>query len=680
MDLLRANLSALARVEPALAERMRAVEPAAVEWAPAKTGAWSASIDGLALASKYDPAAEARKLVGEIDYTAAACVALLGLGLGHAAAEVAPKLAFAGLLVIYEPDERLFRAVLEKVDLTPWLGTGHQVVMVGEVDRAALLARVERHAGLVTQGTKLVTHPPTRQRHGEALQKFAEAMTEVLAYCRTNVATALVNSARTCGNSAGNLDRYVAGPTTDALFEAAKGFPAVCVGAGPSLVKNVELLRDPAVRKNVVVIAAQTTLQPLLARGIKPDFVTALDYSEISKRFYEGLTERDVEGVTLVAEPKAHPAILDAFPGAIRCAQSGFCDLLLTQSPESRVPSLESPADPSGLGTRDPGLLRHRRSIPGGATVAHLSFYLARFLGCDPILTIGQDLGFSDGLYYAPGTAIHRVWACELGAFNTIEMMEWQRIVRHRGHLQKRTDIHGQPIYTDEQMLTYLKQFERDFAAAKADGVRVIDCTEGGLPKEHAEQGTLREALEKHATRPVPPLPAAERTLDEGRLRTTADLLTGRVRETEMLKRVCRDAADLLTQMGEHQRDRVRMSELFAKLDKHTGRVQGELKPAFDLVNALNIIGTFRRVKNDRAIAARATADKVDQQAQQIERDLENMKWIAEACDETLEILNAARRRVKSRVPGPKPQVREPEHAIALHDSGPGTRDSGLPA
>ena len=70
--------------------------------------------------------------------------------------------------------------------------------------------------------------------------------------------------------------------------------------------------------------------------------------------------------------------------------------------------------------------------LKAGATVAHLSFYLAEFLGCDPIILIGQDLGFVDGLYYKPGTAIHETWGVELGRFNTLETKEWERIVRSR--------------------------------------------------------------------------------------------------------------------------------------------------------------------------------------------------------------------------------------------------------
>lgn len=622
-DILRANLQAIRRLDPAFADRLAATEPAPLVWAESKAGPLTATTvhagRTLALASKYDPAAEARKLADEADVQKNPCVVFLGVGLGYHVAEAAGRMKPGDVLVAFEPDLAQLRAVLERVDQTSWLARPGTVLCHDGTDRATLIARFERFAGLATQGTHLVTHPPTRQMHAEAVQRFGALVAETLAYCRTNIATTLVNSARTCFNSACNLGPYAAGDTTDALLGAARGYPAVCVGAGPSLVKNVDLLRDPAVRRNVVVITAQTTLKPLLARGIRPDFVTALDWSAISKRFYEGLPP--LPDVTLVVEPKVHPTVVDHFPGPVRMAHSDFNDRILDT------------------------LARPRTPMKQGATVAHLSLYLAQHLGCDPIIMIGQDLGFSDGLYYAPGTAIHDVWSSELGPFNTIEMMEWQRIVRHKSHLQRLTDVNGSPIFSDEQMVTYLKQFEKDFAEAVANGQTVIDATEGGLPKADTLRMTLREALSQHATRTVPALPAPRAELDVARLAATAELLTRRVREVTRLKDATDQATPLLRQMLEAQGDRKRMVELFNKLEKITARVQGELQQTFVLVNALNAIGAFKRLKSDRDIAHRGS-EEASRQAQQIERDLENMKWLAQACDETLEIFQEARRRI----------------------------------
>ncbi len=554
-DIFAANLAKLRLSEPDLATRLEGVEAADLSWSPSRAGPlWATrEFEGkpLALASRFDPLAEAGKLVADVDFQKHAAIFVLGLGLGYHVADLASQIARDAIIVVMEPNLDHLRAVLEKIDHTAWLGNPAVMIVDGAIDRAGLLCRLEPFSTILTQGTILVTHPPTRQIAGEAIQAFAQMVTDVLAYCRTNVATSLINSARTISNLTMNLAYYTGGANTNELLGAARGYPAVCVGAGPSLARNVELLRDPEVRSRVVVISAQTTLKPLLDRGVRPDFVTALDYHEISKRFYEGLP--DLPDVTLVAEVKVNPSVVDSYPGPIRVAQNSFLDHLLAE--------LAVPIAP----------------IRSGATVAHLSFYLAQHLGCDPIILIGQDLGFSDGLYYCPGTAIHEVWAPELSPLNTVENLEWQRIVRHRNHLRKLKDVNDRPIYSDEQMLTYLKQFERDFATA---GQRVIDATEGGLAKEHTQRMSLREALDQYATRPAPPLPLAARGFDAAKVEAVTGLLQRRIRETTELKTLTQKTRPILRQMLEHQSDMIRMNKLFADLDRNRRRVD-ELNDTF---------------------------------------------------------------------------------------------------
>src|SRR5262249_52349373 len=123
-------------------------------------------------------------------------------------------------------------------------------------------------------------------------------------------------------------------------------------------------------------------------------------------------------------------------------------------------------------------------------------------LGCDPIIFIGQDLAFTGHVYYAPGVAMHRAWTPELGRFVTLEMKEWQRIVRHRPILRKVDGADGRSLYTDEQMFTYLQQFERDFARAPQ---KIIDATQGGAAKRGTVAMPLSEAIASHCTKPLEP-------------------------------------------------------------------------------------------------------------------------------------------------------------------------------
>ena len=654
-DILSHNLAAISRADPELADALLAAEPAELAWTASKAGPLTATLPcdtsggrAVALASKYDPHQEAAKLTADIDRQATACVVVLGFGLGYHADRLARQgnaqgpvtLAPSDVLIVFEPDLSLLRAVLEVLDYTDWLGHPSVILAGPDTDKAALLRRLESRSGTLTLGTQLVTHPLTRQRQPAEVGAFSKLVTETLAYARTNVATALVNASRTVSNLACNLPHYAAGPNVNELVNAAKGFPAVCVGAGPSLVKNLDLLCDPDLRRKVVVIGVQTTLKPMLDRGIRPDFVTALDYSAICTRFYEGLPP--LPDVTLVVEPKCNPAIIASYPGPVRVCQSPVNDRLLGD--------LARPIAPMRAGT----------------TVAHLSFYLAQLLGCDPILFIGQDLGFSDGLYYCPGTAVHNVWAGEIGAFNTIETMEWTRIVRMRGNLRRAEDVHGRPIFTDEQMSTYLAQFERDFAEASQQGTKLIDATEGGMPKAHTRRMTLREALKEHATRGLPPLPSAEAALDPSRLRGLRELLKGRLAEVRELRKVTRETVTLLNRIKKDQRDPARVDKLFVKVQKNTRRVQTELADAFALVSSVNTIGTFRRERTDRKISHSDAGDQFAQQLVQIDRDLDNLDFIQQSCDEAIAIYEDARQRVEDAVTTTKQtKKREPAGAAA---------------
>src|SRR5690606_18334926 len=172
-------------------------------------------------------------------------------------------------------------------------------------------------------------------------------------------------------------------------------------------------------------------------------------------------------------EPRANAAILDAFPGDMRLPGDEFLDTVLHLPAEARA-----------------------RLTPA-ATVAHQAYYLARFMGADPVILIGQDLAFTDGQYYAPGAAIHTTWAPELNPFTSLERLEWERIARARGSLIEATDHLGRRVYTDEQMATYRAQCERDFAGDAAKDLLTIDATAGGIRKDHTTPMPLRDALDR---------------------------------------------------------------------------------------------------------------------------------------------------------------------------------------
>lgn len=614
-NLLERNLRLLARNSPQTAQAVRLATPRAdAVFMDTDEGLPTCrlSIDGKSqlLASARKPWREAQRLAEQADPARAAIFAVLGFGLGYHVEAMAHRVGTTGLVLCYEPDVELLRAVLERVDCTGCFETGRVVVLYEAASTGVISGHLRGLEGALTLGVRFIAHPASAARLKDSAERFSKTLVDVVAAAKTSIVTVLVQTEKTIENTLSNARAYASHAGLNDLENALVGVPGVVISAGPSLADSFEALSQPGVRERACLIAAQTALRPLLDRGIRPHFVTALDHHEISKRFYEGITREMVDGITLVAEPKANPAILEAWPGAVRLAGDEVLDRLL-------------------------GTHRHA-AIRVGATVAHLSYYLARYLGCDPVVLVGQDLAYTDGLYYGAGAAIHNTWAAELGEFRTLEMLEAERLGRARRMLRQTVDHDGQPVATDEQLHNYRMQFERDFAEDESRGLTVIDSGRGAA-KAHTTPMPIEEAIARWGrdfTLPSVPQPLETRRMVEIRLRETARQareLAGITRKTEALVRGLDPLGDIAVM-------NVGVRKVHALRDKAEA-----LEPAYWLTHFLNQTGGLRRARRDRAIALSADAgDERALQAQRIERDADNLAWLADAADRLAELLEAS--------------------------------------
>jgi hypothetical protein len=698
--LLEENLAALELVSAAAAARVRAARSLAPDEGRARfdvapdgglTGIWpdggighdggtgcdggddartasraaaTGQIAGRRLGSARAPLDEAHRWAQSVALGDDAVLVLTGFGLGHHVRALASRVRGRAIIIVFEPDVSLLRAVLERHDVRDLVIAG-TVRLVTEVEpgamSAALASVLERCEGLVATGTRLIDHATSAARvrrwssvragggsgGGEDVGAIAaRVVARVVGAVRTQVLTTMVQVETTVRNLLQNVEWYATCPGIADLKGVCGGAharPGIVVSAGPSLDRAMAALADPRTRERAVIIATQTVLGTLLSRGIKPHFVVALDYHEISRRFYEGLTAQAVAGVTLVVEPKANPAILSAFPGAIRCVGDEVLDAVL-----------------------GPDLARELGTIPPGATVAHLAYGLARFMGCDPVILTGQDLAFTDGQYYGANAAIHRVWSSELNAFNTLEMKEWERVARMRTMLRRVPAAGGGEVYTDEQMHTYLVQFEREFLADVQRGLTVIDATEGGggARKAHTREMTLVEALEWCAARPegaagaaggsgrVPPRELGHTAMpDAAWKRSRLAKVEARLREVRAsVGRVEGHASTLhglLVEMREHHADQQRVNRLIARAQE-ASRAMSREGSGQTLVQYLNQTGQFKRFKADRALAAAEGLSPMERQARQIDRDAMNAAWLRDAARRMGELVDDSIRTLHS--------------------------------
>jgi hypothetical protein len=466
-----ANLAALWSVNPDLAAAVESLEgEPTYPVEDSKSGDPTVSVtssDGrrLYLHSRHRPREEAERLLQPIDFEKDIFFHIYGLGLGYLLELLFDRAGEEAIFCLFEPDLKILRTAMKARDLSRILES-HRLLIFTKLDKGDVFTRLNVHTPLISLGTVDVDHPVSLQLTPEFHKQIKAWLAEFASFGRTNMNTLVMNGRRTLANIAKNLGWYTAAPGIGRLEKLYAGKPAVIVSAGPSLRKNKHQLK--ALVGHAVIIAVQTTLQPLLEIGIEPDFVTSLDYHEICSRFFEKLPK--TLRTELIAEPKATTAIFSLNPGPLSVLGNDWAESLI------REMNLKKP------------------TLNAGSTVAHLAFYVAEHMGCDPIMFVGQDLGFSDGLYYSPGTSYDDVWAPEFGRFCTPEMKQWEQIVRERPILRKIPDFAGRPMYTEERLFTYLQQFERDFSKSTA---KIIDCTEGGAAKLGTTVMSLAEATSR---------------------------------------------------------------------------------------------------------------------------------------------------------------------------------------
>ena len=554
----------------------------------------------LHLHSRYEPLKEAEALLENVAAEERFVFFVYGFGMGYHFQLLAGRASEEAIFCIIEPDLLMLRTAFEQRDFSSWLESG-RVLFFHQMEKSDLFVRLASHNGLLSVGSESIVHQASVQMAPAFYAQMQKWVGELLDYSRTGMNTLILNGRRTAENITRNLGWYVAAGGLGRLKDRHKGKPAIIVSAGPSLRKNKHLLHEAAGK--AVIVAVQTTLKPLLEMGIEPDFVTSLDYHEICTRFFENLPK--TIRTELVAEPKATQLIFDMYPGPVTLLGNDYAEGLLGEM------KLAKP------------------KLPAGATVAHLAYYLTEHMGCDPVIFIGQDLGFSDGLCYTPGTSYEDVWRPELSEFCTAEMKQWEQIVRDRHILRQIPDHQGRAMYTEERLFTYLQQFERDFGRTQT---RIIDATEGGARKQGATVMTLAEALRQFCQNPLPAIEDQRHDLSWCRVEECIGSLRARLREAQSIQAIAQQTLPILEEVRDHVDDQKRVNQLIAKVDVLRNRMD-PLGACYDLITQLTQSTELQRFESDRRITASRDTG-ITRQQRQVQRDIDNVKSVIHAATE----------------------------------------------
>ncbi|MCB1112138.1 MAG: motility associated factor glycosyltransferase family protein [Chlamydiales bacterium] len=241
------------------------------------------------------------------------------------------------------------------------------------------------------------------------------------------------------------------------------GVPAIICGAGPSLEKNIGLLKT--LKDRAVIFAGGTAMNALNAQGMQPHFGVGVDpnadqvmrisSNEAYQVPYFYRNRLNANALTLIQGDHLYINGSVGYP-----IGTWFDEKLHIDGPE----------------------------LPDGYNVINLSFSLARQLGCNPIICVGVDLAYTDGQSYAPGISNHPI----------NERRRQMRTKTSKEELVGKEDIHGNPVLTLWKWIAEAVWYSK--MVVEHQDVQLINATEGGIGFPGIPNMTLEEVKEEYLT------------------------------------------------------------------------------------------------------------------------------------------------------------------------------------
>lgn len=467
--LLEQNLRTLEKSQPKLAARLRqymdelpALREPVFRETPA--GRW---VEGLT----EKPFFEKKSLLEKRSKAAPSAVYLVfGTGCAPYLFHVLRSLPREALsVVVIEPSLDLLLLTLSQTSVFQALPQGARITFIIDKDRPLI---DEAFAwNVVPIGIFPVSKAETIAHEGEdsweQIADLKNILRKEIIYRLTLLGNSPEDTLLGLRHAALNTPRILMSPRIADLMENYGGKPFVCVAAGPSLEKNVHLLKD--IQDKCVIVACDAIIYHLLEKGIAPHVVTTIErpydtYAAWIPRVLEKHREK-CEQILLLSQSVSYPLIAGRWPG-----------------PNIVVGKMDVPMDSWFTGT-----VLGEQVLYSGLSVAHMALSLSIAFNASSVALIGQDLAFGeDGVSHASNTVPE-------SALAAIQQTRRKESISVPAAL-------GGSVETSTIWLTFIQIFERMLVNFTA--TPVYDCTEGGAIIEGTIVTPLAEYIEEKINDP----------------------------------------------------------------------------------------------------------------------------------------------------------------------------------
>ena len=381
-----------------------------------------------------------------------AALALSGLGDGSHLLALLERLPRGCFIFCAEPNINVAAACIQSEAGRKLVEDQRVYLGVGELD-STFFEPMAEFPVLECEAASPVIFSPLFFESENYFQSFFTEFARQLDYWRKLFGTNVTAAELWTRNTLRNLKSLIGAPDLSALSGKFKEQTLVLVSAGPSLDESIEFIRDMV--DKTVVLALNSSYLPLRKAGIVPHFVLAADPNEDTAKGFRGI---EVEGTCLICPFIVFPEVAERFEGSVVTWSDAN---LLASYLRLRL------GEKIGSGVREQG------------TVAACAFDVARVLGCDHLVLVGQDFAARmDGKLHASGSFYD-----EMGEVATaLDTCRWLP-----GNTLDKVPV-------EEKLYVYLRTFEALIEENK-DWLKVVNTSRQGAEIEGARYLSLDEAV-----------------------------------------------------------------------------------------------------------------------------------------------------------------------------------------
>jgi hypothetical protein len=376
---------------------------------------------------------------------------IFGIGLGNYINYVSKKYKNITKIFLIEPSKEIFKKFLELNDLYDVISKFKEVTFIinkNETEAASIILPLINDT--IKSRFDLVYTLSYRSLFEGYFEVLHNKIIDHIRSYRTNNATSENFKYRWLINTIRNINRQEM--PIENLFDSFNKHAAVIVSAGPSLNKNIALLKNAA--NKAVIFAVGSGIKILNSNEIVPHFRVSIEGHNEQMKIFESI---DTSICPLIHSTQSFYGVLQAY-----------------QSEKIRI-VLDS--DFLTQYIYDKAGVQYTK-IVSGSSVANVTLDIICKMGFDKVIFVGQDLCYTEGELYAKGS-----WKEEKLSESNVDSLSYI----------KKKDIFGQDVYTTVPFLNMKRSFEERIKQNK--NIEFINASEGGLGIEGTEVKSLEKSL-----------------------------------------------------------------------------------------------------------------------------------------------------------------------------------------